>query len=153
MRDPSNLGARSQMMLASLEAGLAFSNASLGAVHAMAHSLGGALDLPHGECNSILLSHVLAFNFAAAPERFDRIGEAMGLDLRGLPAGKKRARLVAAVEALRAEVGIPPGLGERGVRRSDVRELAEHALADVCIVTNPRLVNQRDVETVYEEAL
>ena len=89
IRDPSDLDARGRMMLASLEAGLAFSNASLGAVHAMAHSLGGALDLPHGECNSILLSHVVAFNFSTASERYDRIGEAMGLDWRGLGANEK----------------------------------------------------------------
>jgi alcohol dehydrogenase class IV len=153
MRAPGDLDARSDMMLASLEAGLAFSNASLGAVHAMAHSLGGALDLPHGECNSILLSHVLAFNFSVASERYDRIGDAMGVDLRGMTTGEKRLRLVAAVEALRTEVGIQATLGQRGVRRCDIPALARNALADVCIVTNPRRANQRDVEVVYEEAL
>jgi alcohol dehydrogenase class IV len=153
LREPDNIEARTQMMLASLEAGLAFSNASLGAVHAMAHSLGGALDLAHGECNSILLGHVLAFNFAAAPERYDSIGKAMGLHLEGLSAGEKRDRIVAAVDALRAEVGITATLGQRGVRRCDVPALARHALEDVCIVTNPRPANQRDIEVVYEEAL
>lgn len=153
MRDPADVEARSNMMLASLEAGLAFSNASLGAVHATAHSLGGALDLAHGECNSIMLSHVLAFNFSAAAERYDRIGEAMGLDLGGLGSAEKKARILAAVEALRTEVGITATLGERGVKRSDVPTLARNALADVCIVTNPRPANQRDVEVVYEEAL
>jgi alcohol dehydrogenase class IV len=153
IRDPQDLSARSQVMLASLDAGLAFSNASLGAVHAMAHSLGGALDLPHGECNAILLAHVLMFNFEAAPERFDRIGEAMGLDFRGLGTTEKRARLVGAVNALRAEVGVRATLGERGVRTCDVQELAGNALADVCIVTNPRRAEQRDIESVYEEAL
>lgn len=62
IRNPQDAEARGGMMLASLEAGLAFSNASLGAVHAMAHSLGGYLDLPHGECNVLLLDHVVAFN-------------------------------------------------------------------------------------------
>ena len=66
---------REQMMLASLEAGLAFSNASLGAVHALAHSLGGLLDLPHGECNTLLLDVVMRYNYEAAAERYDRIGE------------------------------------------------------------------------------
>ena len=63
-----------QMMQASLLAGLAFSNASLGAVHAMAHSLGGLLDLPHGLCNAILLPHVVAYNYEAAPIAFGRLG-------------------------------------------------------------------------------
>ena len=70
-------------MQGSLQAGLAFSNAILGATHAMAHSLGGALDIAHGECNAILLDHVIEFNMPAAPERFEQIAEAMGLDLRG----------------------------------------------------------------------
>jgi alcohol dehydrogenase class IV len=153
IRDPHDLTARSWVMLASLDAGLAFSNASLGAVHAMAHSLGGALDLPHGECNALLLAHVLAFNLEAAEERFDHIGEAMGLELRGLSVVVKRARLLGAVTALLAEVGVRATLGERGVRSNDVPELAANALADVCIVTNPRRANQRDIETVYEEAL
>ena len=60
IEDPLDIEIRKNMMLGSLEAGLAFSNASLGVVHAMSHSLGGFLDLPHGECNSILLNHVIA---------------------------------------------------------------------------------------------
>ncbi len=77
---PENIDMRSKMMLGSLHAGLAFSNASLGAVHAMAHSLGGYLDLPHGECNALLLEHVVAFNFDAASKRYRLIGKAMGLN-------------------------------------------------------------------------
>ena len=65
-----DLELRDSMMRASLEAGLAFSNASLGAVHAMAHSLGGMMDLPHGECNAMLLSPVIAYNFTSAPARY-----------------------------------------------------------------------------------
>jgi alcohol dehydrogenase class IV len=57
------------------------------------------------------------------------------------------------VAAFRDKVGLPFTLGQRGVRRSDIPELARHALEDVCIVTNPRRANQRDVEVIYEEAL
>ena len=57
-------------MMGSLLAGIAFSNASLGLVHGMAHSLGGALDLAHGDCNSILLEHVVKFNYDAAEEKY-----------------------------------------------------------------------------------
>jgi alcohol dehydrogenase class IV len=64
--EPNNLEYRSNMMLASLEAGLAFSNASLGAAHAMAHSLGGLLDLPHGQCNAMILDGVVDFNYGQA---------------------------------------------------------------------------------------
>jgi alcohol dehydrogenase class IV len=76
-----DLDVRCRMMLGSMDAGLAFSNASLGAVHAMAHSLGGFLDLPHGECNALLLEHVIDFNFDAAIERYVSIGRVMGLEV------------------------------------------------------------------------
>lgn len=75
--EPTALEAREQMLLGSLQAGLAFSNASLGAVHAMAH-LGGFLDLPHGACNALLLDHVIRFNVNDATERYRQIGHMMG---------------------------------------------------------------------------
>jgi len=68
--EPNNLDYRTNMMLGSLEAGLAFSNASLGAVHAMSHSLGGLLDLPHGLCNAMLLDGVVDFNDGRAEQRY-----------------------------------------------------------------------------------
>jgi alcohol dehydrogenase len=144
---------RRRLMLGSLQAGLAFSNASLGAVHAMAHSLGGALDLPHGECNSILLEHVIEFNFSAAPERYAQIASAMLLPITGVPARRVKKELLTAVRAIKQTLGINATLGQRGVHRSDVRNLAAGAMRDPCLVTNPRIPNQRDLETVYEQAL
>ncbi len=84
MSRPEDIEVRTKIMLGSLEAGLAFSNASLGATHAMAHSLGGLLDLPHGECNAMLLNHVIAFNHPAAEVRYQAVAEAMGLDVAGM---------------------------------------------------------------------
>lgn len=150
---PADLQLRSQVMLGSLEAGLAFSNASLGAVHAMAHSLGGLLDLPHGECNAILLEHVMSFNFPEASERFLQIGEAMGLDLNNRSISEKKAAILAEVMRLRNAVGIDRSLGQKGVHRSDVRELSQKAMNDPCIVTNPRRPVRRDLEVIFEEAL
>ncbi len=153
LRDPANVEFRTPVMLGSLEAGLAFSNASLGAVHAMAHSLGGYLDLPHGECNTMLLRHVAAFNFESASERYEQVGLAMGLELRGLRTSQKQAAILAAIESLRAELGVTGTLASRGVKGSDVSTLAEQALCDACLVTNPRRPNRRDLEVIYEEAL
>lgn len=150
---PDNLEFRGKMMLGSLEAGLAFSNASLGAVHAMAHSLGGLLDLPHGEANAILLSHVMAFNYPMAPERYDAIGEALGLNLHGRSAADKIRLILEDINRLRASVGITATLGQRGAVRADIARLAANALQDPCMVTNPRAPNQRDIEVIYEEAL
>ena len=153
VRAPTDVALRTPVMLGSLEAGLAFSNASLGAVHAMAHSVGGYLDLPHGECNALLLRHVAAFNYRSASERYEQVGLAMGLDLRGMSGSRKRAAILGALDALRAELGVTGTLASRGVSGSDVSELAEHALRDACLVTNPRSANRRDLEVLYEEAL
>ena len=145
--DPRNTEARENMTLASLQAGLAFSNASLGAVHAMAHSLGGYLDMAHGESNALLLDHVIRFNFAAASDRYQRIGTMMGI-----PAATEQT-LTAAIAALRARCGIHDGLAARGVTRGSIEDLAPHAERDACIFTNPRRASLADIKTLYAEAL
>jgi alcohol dehydrogenase class IV len=150
---PDDIVLRSNLTLASLQAGLAFSNASLGAVHAMAHSLGGLLDLAHGECNAILLDHVIGYNFPEAVERYGKIGETMGIDIRGKQPAEIKQAVLAAIRQLRKQVGIHRTLGERGATLADIPLLASKALKDPCMVTNPRVPNQRDIEVIYEEAL
>ena len=149
---PGDVAARENMSLASLQAGLAFSNASLGAVHALAHPLGGFLDLPHGECNALLLEHVVRFNFPAAAERYRRIAAELGIDARGMSDGECALRLAGELAALRARVGIAGGLAERGVRAADLPELAAHAVKDACIFTNPRRVSPSDAQAIYGDA-
>jgi len=153
VKDPADLALRSKVMLASLQAGLAFSNAILGATHAMAHSLGGYLDLPHGECNAILLDHVCAFNISAAPERFDAITEALGVNLAGMVRPEREIALLEKLRQIKREVGIDRHLLELGVQRTDLSQLSRHAVADACLVTNPRDATTRDIESIYEEAL
>ena len=151
--NPSSTPARENMLLGSLQAGLAFSNASLGAVHAMAHSLGGFLDLPHGECNALLLEHVVRFNVGAAPDRYGKIGEVIGIDMRGMTESKRAQRIISALEAMRIRVGVVDGLSTRGVRGADIAELASHAVADACLVTNPRRASIGDLKAIYGDAL
>ena len=151
--EPEDVAARGKLMLASLEAGLAFSNASLGAVHAMAHSLGGLLDLPHGQCNAVLLQHVVSFNYYTAPDRFSHVGKALGLQLENMTTPQQKTAIISEISHLRKEVGVYHTLSQMGVSRSDIPQLAKNALNDACMVTNPRRPNQRDIEFVYEEAL
>ncbi len=153
LEEPDNLEHRTQVMLGSLHAGLAFSNASLGAVHAMAHSLGGQLDLPHGECNALLLEHVVEFNFREAAEPYRAMGEALGLDLRGLTGGDAARRVLDELRELRQTADVTGGLAQRGVKISDIPGLAGNAIKDACMVTNPRQPDQRDIEVIYEQAL
>ena len=148
--NPRCLAHQGSMMLASLEAGLAFSNAILGAVHAMAHSLGGYYDLPHGECNAILLPRVVAFNYSACPERFDRIGQVLGIDMSSVPAGERAGRLAERIGSLREAVGIAATVGRFGVKKSDVARLTDFALQDACMATNPKPMARCDVEAIYE---
>ncbi len=151
--EPNNFEHRINMMLASLEAGLAFSNASLGAVHAMAHSLSGLLDLTHGQCNAMLLDGVVDFNYSEAEPRYRDIATAMGIEVGGIPSGEIRKRLVVEIRRLRETAGLRSTLSECGVHRTEVHELAEIALNDPCVVTNPRRPCQRDIEVLYEESL
>lgn len=151
--NPSDLELRTRVMQGSLQAGLAFSNAILGATHAMAHSLGGALDIAHGECNAILLDHVIEFNMSATPERFEKIAEAMGVDLRGMDSIHKKSALLNHVRKLKKAAGIDRRLKDLGVGLSDMNFLTNHALKDPCMATNPRKATKRDIEVVYEESL
>lgn len=150
---PADINLRGRMMLASLEAGLAFSNTSLGMTHAMAHSLGGMLDSPHGECNALLLPHVIDFNFETVPERYRLIGEAMGLATGAMTGDEVRAALHARIKGLAEAAGISHTLSQLGVGRGDIPELAEKALNDPCIFTNPRQPTREDIEAIYEKAL
>jgi len=152
-RSPKSVAHRYQTMMGSLCAGLAFSNASLGAVHAMAHSLGGFSDLPHGECNALLLEHVMAFNFPACPKRYEEIGSALGIDLSGVRHSEKKERIISGIRSLRETLGVTDTLGDLGVSRKEIPTLARNALRDPCMATNPRQPTLKDIERIYEEAL
>jgi len=151
--DPDNINLRNKVMMGSLQAGLAFSNASLGAVHAMAHSLGGLHDLQHGECNAILLEHVIAYNFRVAADRYIKIGEALNLDLKNCRTEDAKDMVVSEIRRLKRSLGIQKTLGEIGLKRADIPALALKAMKDPCMVTNPRVPTERDIEVIYEEAL
>ena len=153
LRNQANVELRESIMLASMKAGLAFSNASLGAVHAMAHSLGGFLDLPHGECNALLLNHVINYNYDSAMEKFRVIAEAMGIDTRGLTGRMIKEQLMTRISILKSDVGITNQLKAKGVKTSDTQELARKAVRDACMLTNPQKANRRDLEVIYEEAM
>ena len=152
-QNPASIEERYQTMLSSLLAGLAFSNASLGAVHAMAHSLGGYLDLPHGKCNALLLEHVAEFNFDACPDRYAAIGTILQPpQARGKTPGAKED-LIHALRTLRESMGVTDRLSDLGVTKKDLPELAGKAIRDPCLATNPKKMTVEDIVQVYEKAL
>ena len=138
--------AREGMMLGSLYAGMAINSALVGATHALAHALGAVLDLPHGVCNGILLPHVCAFNYSAAPKRYDRLAHVVG-------GGSDGRRLPRMLRAIGDRAGLPKGLGPLGVTRSQFPALVERAMADMTMTTNPRPLTPADVTAIYERAL
>ncbi|WP_242848800.1 alcohol dehydrogenase-like regulatory protein ErcA [Syntrophomonas palmitatica] len=153
IENPDDIVIRGKMMLASMEAGLAFSNAILGAVHAMAHSLGGLLDLAHGECNAILLEPVIDFNYGAVPERYRLIAQAMGINTDKMKSEQIKTSLLAKIRDLRQAVGVVRGLKGIGVKPDDIPELTSRALEDACMFTNPVTPTADQVEAIYHAAL
>lgn len=151
--DPLDDEARGAMALASMLAGRAFSNAGLGVVHAMAHALGGLLDAPHGLCNALLLDAGIEVNFEAAGERYADLAIDLGASPEDLASVGARACVLERVRALRAEVGVLPGLSGIGVSRSDLARLAGFASRDACLATNPVPLSAAEIERIYERAL
>ena len=150
--DGSDMNARENMASAQFLAGMAFNNASLGFVHAMAHQLGGFYDLPHGVCNAVLLPHVQAFNATICAERLAVVAQAMGSDIQGLNAEQGAEAAIVAIRALARDVQIPAGLGDLGAKLEDIPILAANALKDACGLTNPRAADQRQIEAIFRNA-
>ncbi|MCA9552144.1 MAG: iron-containing alcohol dehydrogenase [Myxococcales bacterium] len=147
-----DLEAREQMAYAQFMAGMAFNNASLGYVHAMAHQLGGLYDLPHGVCNAVLLPHVCRFNLIARTDRFARVAAALGANVDGLAPLDAAEQAVQAILQLARAVGIPKGLRELGVKEADFPRLSENAMHDACMLTNPRKATLADVGAMFAAA-
>lgn len=148
-----NMVARDNMAYAEFLAGMAFNNASLGYVHAMAHQLGGFYDLPHGVCNAILLPHVESYNIISNPQRFADIARAMGENLEGLSVREAADVAIEAIQTLSNDVGIPSGLKELGVKEQDFEVMAQNAMKDATSFTNPRTLKLNEVVELYRSAM
>jgi len=149
----TNMAARDAMAYAEFLGGMAFNNASLGYVHAMAHQLGGFYNLPHGVCNAILLPHVESFNIIACPDRFADIAVAMGENIDGLSIRDAADVAIEAIQILSADVGIPAGLAELGCKEEAFKTMATNAMKDACAATNPRLGTLDDIIAIYKAAM
>ncbi|MCF8590205.1 iron-containing alcohol dehydrogenase [Gordonia liuliyuniae] len=152
VEDPADAVAGEEMSLASLRAGMAFTNAILGATHAMSHPVGGHCDAPHGTINSVLLPHVIRYNAVVCADDFVRLADAVGLSTTGDPR-TVADRLADAVAHLGARVGMPETLAPLGVRAGDLDLLTTHALADSCMITNPRRPEESGIVELYRQAL
>lgn len=149
----NDITARENMAYAQFLAGMAFNNASLGYVHAMAHQLGGFYDLPHGVCNALLLPHVQAYNAQVAPQRLSDVAKAMGVDVSLMTAEQGAQAAIEAIKTLSAAVNIPANLTELGVKAEDIPTLADNALKDACGFTNPKQATHQEICQIFTNAL
>ena len=147
-----NLEARENMAYASLLAGMAFNNANLGYVHAMAHQLGGLYDMAHGVANAMLLPHVERYNMISNPKKFADIAEFMGENISGLSVMEAAEKAINAMFRLSEDVGIPKSLKEMGVKQEDFEHMAELALLDGNAFSYPRKGNAKDIINIFKAA-
>jgi len=145
--------ARNNMAYAEFLAGMAFNNASLGYVHAMAHQLGGFYDLPHGVCNAILLPHVQRYNAQVVPGRLKDVAAAMGVDVKGLSDADGADKALKAIMTLSKDIKIPAGLEELGAKKEDIDTLTVNALKDACGFTNPKQATHEEIAGIFTNAL
>ena len=144
--------ARSEMAYAQYLAGVAFNNASLGYVHAMAHQLGGYYNLPHGVCNAILLPYVQEFNLIGNLERFAVIAETMDIPVDGMSPFEAGEACVYGLKTFGRYLGIPQNLRSLGVNPADFEIMAENAMKDACAATNPRKATKEEIIAIFQKA-
>ena len=151
--DGNNMEARDKMAYAEFLAGMAFNNASLGYVHAIAHQFGGFYNLPHGVCNAILLPAVQEFNAKVASPQLRDCAKFMGVDVSGMSDEEGAAACIAAIRKLAADVNIPKGFAELGAKEEDFDILATNALKDACGATNPIQATHEEIKAILAKVM
>lgn len=148
-----DMEAREQMAYAQSLAGMAFNNASLGYVHAIAHQFGGFYNFPHGVCNAILLPYVCRFNLISREERFADIAAFLGNNVYGLSTREAAEEGIQTMERLARDLDIPKGFSELGAKEQDIETLAKHAMEDATALTNPRKPKLEEVIEIIRQAM
>lgn len=148
----NNLEARTEMLKAQLMAGIAFNNAFLGLSHAIASPLGGHFHIPHGIANAIMLPYVMKFNVPAAPEKYAKIAETMGIDLKGKDIFENAYESAKAVERLVELCGLPNKLRDAGAKEENLDDVARDALKSGMLKFNVRKASEKQIREIVQEA-
>lgn len=150
--DGSDLEARRQMSIASFNAGVAFTRASIGYVHAIAHQLGGYYHIPHGLANAVILPHILEFSFENALCRYAELAIAAGLATADDSQIEAANKFVAGVKALNQTLNIQTTFPE--LKSNDITALAARAVKEAyCEYPVPKLMNKAQCENLLKELL
>jgi len=153
----SDLAAREQMLMGAMLAGMAFENAPVAAVHALAYPLGGVYHLPHGLSNALVLPHVLRFNRPAAEPLYAELADVLLPASGGHDLGRNDATrcdaLLAYADGLCARTGLPARLRECDIPADALPELARQAMGQQRLLqNNPRPVTEADALAIYQAA-
>lgn len=148
-----DFGARDDLALAAYKAGLAFSNSGLGLVHAMSHAAGARYGIPHGLANAMLLTEVMRFNMLVCQDAFAELAIAMGVATDRLTQRERALAAIDSVATLLDDIGVPEFLGDYEVCSGDLPALAQLAMQDVCLASNPRQVSSQDIVKLYHKVL
>jgi len=147
-----DIDAREDMAYGSLLAGMAMSNARLGAVHGMAHPLGVRYDLAHGMVCGLLLPYTMDYNAPETP-KYARVAQLLGVATPGMSDKELRRAAVEHVRGLLHAIGIPEQLGPLGVRDEDLDDIVQASLPSGSLKHNPRPLHAHDVRRILESAL
>ena len=151
--DPTNIAARSAMLLGAHLAGLAFANAPVAGVHALAYPLGGLHHLPHGLSNALMLRHVLQHNSDAARNDYAILAQVLEPDCAGQGSQAQCALLIDRLDQLVTASGIAPRLRDHGIAEADIPTLAREAMKQQrLLVNNPCPIDEADARRLYEAA-
>jgi len=151
--EPTNLEARSAMLLGAHLAGLAFANAPVAGVHALAYPLGGIHHLPHGLSNALMLRHVLQHNQEAARQDYATLAQVIEPGCAGQGSQAQSALLIDSLDALVTASGLAPRLRDHGIARSEIPSLAREAMKHQrLLVNNPCVIDEADARRLYEAA-
>jgi alcohol dehydrogenase class IV len=152
-RNGDNREARHNMLLGSMLAGMAFANAPVAAVHALAYPVGARFHVPHGLSNSLVLPQVIRFNAPAAEHHYGELAEILVPGAKGGSADRTKA-LVEMLSALPTELGLPTRLRDVGIAAKDLDALADDAIKQTrLLINNPREVVRDDAFAIYEASL
>jgi len=153
IEQPSDLEARSAMLLGAHLAGLAFSNAPVAGVHALAYPLGGLHHLPHGLTNALMLRHVLAHNLEAARDHYAELAEIIEPECAGEGSQARAALLIDRLDELAKSSGLALRLRDHGVAFEEAPTLAREAMKQTrLLVNNPCDISESDAQRLYEAA-
>lgn len=149
----ADVEAASSMQLACMFAGVAFANARLGNVHAMAHPLGGHFNLHHGLSCAIVLPRVMDYNLSSSPQKYAEVAKAMGQQVDNLSLSKAAELSSQVVYDLLTALNLPTRLSEVGITADKIPQMAQDAVTSGIHNSNPRATNLDDIIRLYEKCM